>query len=163
MSTAKTYQVGWYDRPKDIEGVNTKLATQLNRIDEMLTTLFAAPVLVEGEWTPADASGGGLTFTDSAGRYFQLGTLVILTGYVKYPTTASTATAAIGGLPSAVDATTSQVRYAGTVKSDETTVARLAITSSSFIAPTTTADAAITNATLSTNYLYFTITYRTPS
>lgn len=54
----------------------------------------------EGSWTPTDASGAGLVFTfPIPGQYLKIGQLVLATGGVQYPVTASGAAATIGGLP----------------------------------------------------------------
>jgi hypothetical protein len=138
----------------------TPIDTTLRQIDEMFGELYDRPEPIHGKWTPIDTSAGGLTFADQAGDYTKLGPWVILNGYVKFPSTASTSACQIGGLPFPV-ATGTQARYPASFKSEETTVARVYINASNFVVPTTTADAGITNATLSTNYLYFTILYRT--
>lgn len=53
----------------------------------------------EGTWTPTDASGAGLTFTNDGAYYVKVGSLVVATFAVIYPATVSTAGASIGGLP----------------------------------------------------------------
>jgi hypothetical protein len=54
----------------------------------------------EGNWTPTDASGAGLSFTTySSPRYTKIGRLVQIQCFIDYGTTASTATSEIGGLP----------------------------------------------------------------
>lgn len=53
----------------------------------------------EGEWTPTDASGAGLSLTNSGSTYTKIGRLVFITGYVIYPTTSDTLAAKIGSLP----------------------------------------------------------------
>jgi hypothetical protein len=54
----------------------------------------------EGNWTPTDASGAGLSFTTySSPRYTKIGRLVQIQCFIDYGTTASTANAEIGGLP----------------------------------------------------------------
>lgn len=134
-------------------------ATITRQSDEMFRELYARPEPIEGFWAPIDVSGGSLTFADTAGRYLKFGNWVVLNGYVKYPTTADTNSAKLGGLPFTVESTLQNL-FPGTLKTDETTAVRISINTSSQITPTTSADAAITNATLSTNYLYFTIIYR---
>lgn len=56
----------------------------------------------EGNWTPIDQSDGGLTFSNSYGTYTKVGRVVLANVIVVYPTTASTASVLIGGLPYAV-------------------------------------------------------------
>jgi hypothetical protein len=58
----------------------------------------------EGTWTPTDASGAGLTFITSEGRYTKIGRQVTVNFYVVYPATASASNAKIGGLPFALTA-----------------------------------------------------------
>ena len=57
----------------------------------------------EGTWTPVDGSGASLSFTAGAtANYMKIGRLVLFNFYVTYPSSSSTATASIGGLPYAV-------------------------------------------------------------
>jgi hypothetical protein len=53
----------------------------------------------EGNWTPTDQSGAGLTFTVSGATYVKVGKLVHVTFQFAYPATASGANAVVGGLP----------------------------------------------------------------
>jgi hypothetical protein len=53
----------------------------------------------EGTWTPADASGAGLTLSVTSARYTKVGRFVSLTGDVTYPATADASQALIGGAP----------------------------------------------------------------
>lgn len=50
-------------------------------------------------WTPADASGASLTFTNNTGTYLDVGKMAIAWGRLTYPVTASGANVLIGGLP----------------------------------------------------------------
>jgi hypothetical protein len=52
-----------------------------------------------GTWTPADNSGAGLTFTGVTATYTKVGRIVSAQMYLTYPSTASTASASITGLP----------------------------------------------------------------
>lgn len=53
-----------------------------------------------GTWTPNDSSGASLTFTTGEiAQYVKVGDLVCFSFYITYPTTASSASATIGGLP----------------------------------------------------------------
>lgn len=52
-----------------------------------------------GSWTPADGSGAGLVFSVHLGTYVRIGSAVLIQGNIRYPATASGATAAIAGLP----------------------------------------------------------------
>jgi hypothetical protein len=53
----------------------------------------------EGDWTPVDSSGAGLTFTTAAARYTKIGRTVFIQAQITFPSTASVATVLIGGLP----------------------------------------------------------------
>jgi len=53
----------------------------------------------EGTWTPSDISGAGLSFTLGACTYTRIGRMVTCYAVITYPTTASTASAKIGGFP----------------------------------------------------------------
>lgn len=53
----------------------------------------------EGTWTPADASGAGLTFTSVTAKYTRIGRQVTATMVLTFPSTVSTAQAQISGLP----------------------------------------------------------------
>jgi hypothetical protein len=55
----------------------------------------------EGTWTPTDASGASLTFTDTSGNcfYTKVGNLVTCNFSITYPTTVDASAAAISGLP----------------------------------------------------------------
>jgi hypothetical protein len=54
-----------------------------------------------GTWTPTDGSGAGLTFSATSGNclYTKIGRLVTVSFVIAYPTTASSATNQINGLP----------------------------------------------------------------
>lgn len=60
--------------------------------------------VVEGAFTPIDASGAGLAFVSANGRYTKIGRMVHWQAFVNYPATASGAAAAVGGLPFAISA-----------------------------------------------------------
>ena len=53
----------------------------------------------EGTWTPIDSSGASLSFSAAGGFYTKVGRAVTCFFYVTFPSTASTAATAIGGLP----------------------------------------------------------------
>ena len=52
----------------------------------------------EGTWTPADASGAGLTFTSVTAKYTKIGNMVYFNATLTYPTTADVSQAKISGL-----------------------------------------------------------------
>jgi hypothetical protein len=60
----------------------------------------------EGTWTPTDASGAGLTFSQVNASYVKIGKMVYLMAYLAYPTTASSANSLIGGIPFTVSNST---------------------------------------------------------
>ena len=57
----------------------------------------------EGTWTPA---GNGVTYTSAEGNYTKIGDFVFCTYYFTFPSTASTSTAEIQGLPFAINSGT---------------------------------------------------------
>lgn len=56
-------------------------------------------LISEGSWTPTDASGAGLTFVTSVGRWIKIGPMVFASCNVRYPVTSNGAQAAIGSFP----------------------------------------------------------------
>jgi len=55
-----------------------------------------------GTWTPTDNSSASLSFNVNSANYVRIGDLVLIAMYITYPTTSSTVTAGITGLPYAV-------------------------------------------------------------
>ena len=82
---------------------NLVIGTSGNGIDFSATSGTGTSELLsdyeEGTWTPVDSSGAGLTLTISAARYTKIGRTVFVQARITYPSTASTATVLIGGLP----------------------------------------------------------------
>ena len=66
----------------------------------------------EGNWTPSDGSGAGLTFSNVVGTYTKIGRQVFLVCELQYPSTSDTNAARINGLPFAVD---DNFRYGGVI------------------------------------------------
>lgn len=66
----------------------------------------------EGTWTPADASGAGLTFTLEYATYTKVGRLVTLNLRLVFPTTVDASDVLIAGLPFAAAAAGSGSRIA---------------------------------------------------
>jgi len=133
---------------------------------EWLRSLLVAVNGVSGTWTPSDASGAALTFTNLTGNcvYLKVGTVVSVAFRVTYPATANGAAALIGGLPYASQATTVSVQGGTITLSDEATAARLLVTTdATTFGIYTTAGAAVTNATMSGNDLRGTIAYTAAS
>lgn len=60
---------------------------------------IAFPIVTGGSWTPADASGSGLTFSGVSAQYTRIGNMIFAYGTVTYPATADATAAVIGGLP----------------------------------------------------------------
>ncbi|CAB4240706.1 hypothetical protein UFOVP39_62 [uncultured Caudovirales phage] len=91
---------GYYDStgnlivPVAAKGVNFTANTPAAGMTSQLLNWYE-----EGTWTPADASGAGLTFTSVTAKYTRIGRQVTATVVLTYPTTASTAQAQISGLP----------------------------------------------------------------
>ena len=56
----------------------------------------------EGDWTPTDASGAGLTLTVNGAQYVKIGRMVYGWLWITYPSTANGNYAEVGGLPFAV-------------------------------------------------------------
>ena len=116
-----------------------------------------------GDWTPTDASGASLVFTNTSGNcgYVRLGAMVQASFRVTYPVTADGSGALIGGLPFVAQNTTVSV-YGGVIAlTDEATAASLLVTrNAQTFGIYTTAGAQVTNATMSGNDLRGLITYR---
>jgi hypothetical protein len=117
----------------------------------------------EGTWTPADASGAGLTLANVAGRYVKIGRMVFASARFDYPSTANGTAASISGLPFTCNnsdgsrgghvtyTTESTLRYAIVTKNATTLVLY------------TSAGTAITNATMSTDEVYVQVIYEAAS
>lgn len=91
-------------------GTNPRTLTEILRIQDLGGVKFPATQIAntdanalddyeEGNWTPNDASGAGLTLTVGTANYVKIGRLVIAGASVTYPSTADTSQAIIGGLP----------------------------------------------------------------
>ena len=110
----------------------------------------------EGTWTPADASGAGLTFTSVTAKYTRIGNQITATCVLTYPVTASVLAAKISGLPFAAG-------NMGQFLVIKTSVAGagqgLVTAGSSTINFYNQSGAAVTNATYTTSTLNFTGTY----
>lgn len=119
----------------------------------------------EGTWTPADASGAGLSFTSAAtASYIKVGRIVTVNCTVNYPTTASGSSAKISGLPF----TSHDGIYYGSVRGIGTAITAPVI---QIGASSTTIEfflsgnggGAVTNVSLSSTSPYASITYITAS
>ena len=111
-----------------------------------------------GTWTPADASGAGLTFTGVTAKYTKIGNIVTVQSQLTYPTTASGSTAAISGLPF-----TTAIASSGSVKNNNgLTILPLVANSSTTINFNIYATGGnATNVQMTGVTIIFTITYTT--
>lgn len=115
----------------------------------------------EGTWTPVDASGAGLTFTGANGYYTKIGKLVFAQGTVTFPATANASAASIGGLPFTVP-NLAGARQGFVSFTDETTLfSILPDGGGTTISLRNSSAAALTNATMSGNTVWFTAIYFT--
>ena len=113
----------------------------------------------EGTWTPTDASGAGLSFTSPNGVYTKVGRLVMATGFVQYPVTASGTGSKIGGLP--FTNINSSARGAGSINYKQVADADTLMpenNATTFFFATSTGSVT-TNAQLSNTAIYFGIVY----
>ena len=111
----------------------------------------------EGTWTPSDGSGAGLSFSTSFSTYTKVGRLVTCSAKVVYPSTASTATTRINGLPF----TSSSNNHAvSTILTDSGTYfSNIVVESVAYLLPHNLAGAQLTNVNLSGKLLIFTVSY----
>ena len=115
----------------------------------------------EGDWTPVDASGAGLTFVNDGAHYVKVGSLVTATFAIIYPSTADASAASVGGLPF-----TSQNTYAAqypavtSLTTYGTPFTALVQTAATNIVFFTYGLTALTNTNLSSQYLRCTAIYR---
>lgn len=65
----------------------------------------------EGTWTPTDVSGASLSFTVNSATYTKIGRLVFVTVYLSYPSTASSSSAKVGGLPFTASSAANTLSY----------------------------------------------------
>lgn len=57
----------------------------------------------EGTWTPIDASGAGLSFSNVSAGYVKIGKMVYAYCRITYPATVNANSAAVGGLPFTIE------------------------------------------------------------
>lgn len=121
----------------------------------------ALSVYDEGNWTPADNSGAGLSFTSVNGKYTRIGNIVIATCSFSYPVTASGANASISGLPFSGGGAGQKGGYVA--YNTAATLARVLITAGGGAGTTASlynsSGVAITNASLSTTAVYLQFIY----
>ena len=113
----------------------------------------------EGTWTPADASGAGLTLTlIGSATYIKVGKIVTVQALITYPSTASASNATIGGLPFAASST-SYAQASVFTDSGLTCNSYLGATASTFDFRTNL-NANLSNANLSTKFVLITLIYQ---
>lgn len=121
------------------------------------------PSGVSGTWTPADGSGAGLSFTVTDARFVKVGRLVTISAAITWPATADATAITVSGLPFPSFNGTSSLMAAGPCGTGNATVnGLLAVVNSpnsSTMRFLTAAGAGVTNATLSTIKITFTISY----
>jgi len=107
----------------------------------------------EGTWTPADASGAGLTLTVANARYTKIGRTVTLIASINYPSTASTAAVLLSGLPF------SSVDYGTAIPFQSSGVSFTLFSTGTQILARTAANANVTNIQLSSQFFNFSLVY----
>jgi hypothetical protein len=119
----------------------------------------------EGTWTPADASGVGLSFTVAFANYTKIGRMVYASFRLTYPATASGATAGIGGLPftsvavSGGGTTAAGVMFSTAASPNGILVAAVLSATGAFSLANNSAATTLTNVTLSNAVVSGTVIY----
>lgn len=113
----------------------------------------------EGDWTPANASIASITFSSATGKYVKIGSFVLATGFVTYPSTSDSNHAKIGGLPFAI---TSNGHSSATIsfKSTSNLATMNPAQSTSEMNLHTESGGTTTNANMSNATVYFAAMYR---
>jgi hypothetical protein len=132
------------------QGINFTANTPASGMTSQLLNWYE-----EGTWTPADASGAGLTFTGVTGKYTRIGRQVTATAVLTYPTTADTSQAKISGLPFAVS---NMGQFLG-IKTTTTAINGLVSAGATTIFLYTQAGVTLTNANNTAATVYLTGTY----
>jgi hypothetical protein len=109
-------------------------------------------------WTPTDASGAGLTLTTAYSTYSRVGNMVTASAQIVFPSTASGANIAIGGLPFPIAVGTVAVGATVTTNGAGFT-AYINAALSNNINFRNDSNVTITNASISTGTITFTLTY----
>lgn len=121
------------------------------------------PTAEEGEWTPVDASGAGLSLTIQSGtaRYVKNGNWITAKAHITYPTNSNGVTALIGGLP---ESAINLGSFAGGGAIGYTTEAALAniyvVGATKTILPSTSTGTPLTNSTMSGDVVMLSVTYQ---
>ena len=111
-----------------------------------------------GTWTPADASGAGLTFTVAGAVWVRSGHQVTITANVIWPGTANGAGAKLSGIPFA-----NEQQYSVTIGYTTFGSAdlRILLDLAGHLTFYNSSGAAVTNTQMSTRTVVLTVTYRT--
>jgi hypothetical protein len=115
---------------------------------------FSGVAQVLGTWTPVDVSGAALSLTITNATYIKMGQQVTLNYFIVYPSTASGATALIGGAPFVASG-----YWLGPAPATTFSFVRIDGSSTTLL-PLDTAGNAKTNAQLSTLTLLGSIVYK---
>lgn len=114
----------------------------------------------EGNWTPADGSGAGLSITNtSQAIYTKIGQLVYVAAHITYPATGSGSTAIISGLPF----TSNGSGYGSLTVGENSYTAAIFINvdnGATTLRFFTTSGSSLTNVNLSGKFIKFAGTYR---
>ena len=115
-----------------------------------------------GTFTPTDASGAGLTFTQQAGGWTKIGNMVFASGTCLYPATVSALAAVLGSLPFTSRSTSPDYSATPNMASSGAGVNLVAKvganTTAAFLINYNTGTS-IPNSTMSGNRLYFNLVY----
>lgn len=114
----------------------------------------------EGTFTPTDASGASLTFTNPVGQYVKVGKRVDVWVAVTYPATANGSNAVIGSLPFTSDTFTSGVYSLSITPNNSADTYCYVGSAATTISLLNNAGAAYTNANMTGRTLYIGGTYR---
>jgi len=115
----------------------------------------------EGEWTPTDVSGAGLTFAaGTLGIYTKIGRQVTAWGRVAYPSTANGNNASIGGLPfTSLDNQANRGGVMLAFKTESTLATIIGPSGGTDLSPRDGTGNTIPNSTMSSDVIFFAITY----
>lgn len=114
----------------------------------------------ENTWTPTDASGAGLSFSNVQASYVKIGQLVLATADLTYPTTADGSAMRVGGLPFTTNAaqTNGYHGHVGYTDSSQAIVGVSIVGTSAYFYKSDGSQP--TNANMSTKVLRFSVMYR---
>jgi hypothetical protein len=113
----------------------------------------------EGTWTPTDASGAGLAFVTSSGYYTKVGRVVTASAEVQWPATANTSNAALTLPIAQAGLTRNYTNGAAMTNNNYTLNAFVQTNIASFYRQPLAAFTQLTNANISSGYIYLTISY----